>query len=205
MADDADVRSTEVFDRLRQGDRDALASLFVKFEVQLKRWLRDRIDSQLQSVLNADDVIQETYADAFTSIRQFTGNDDQEFARWLQTLTRNNLLDAVKGLKTLKRGGQAKRQVQSFESSAVQLVEQLQDSAVSPSACLRAEEAVGMLRDSLQILPERYRMVVTLYDLDGRTPEEVSAACNCSVGAMYMRRARAHEMLRSMLGTEPPL
>ena len=42
--------------------------------------------------------------------------------------------------------------------------------------------------------------VVRLYDLECRPVEQVAQLLECSPGAVYMRRARARDMLREILG-----
>ena len=71
------------------------------------------------------------------------------------------------------------------------------------SATSRAEEAVdpgraidaGSLRRAIARLPERYREVVVLCDLEGKSYEEAAALLGCPVGTVRSRRHRACELL----------
>ena len=49
-------------------------------------------------------------------------------------------------------------------------------------------------------LPRDHRAVVELWDLEGRSVEEVAAKLNRSRGATYMLRARAYRQLAEILG-----
>jgi DNA-directed RNA polymerase specialized sigma24 family protein len=63
----------------------------------------------------------------------------------------------------------------------------------------RAEAAAG-LRRAVKRLAEPHKIVVEMYDLQGRSAEEVSAAIGRTEGAMFMLRARAHRQLADQLG-----
>ena len=84
----------------------------------------------------------------------------------------------------------------------MQLFSHIQASITSPSGRAARIEVKELLNRAIEQLPESYRKVVTLYDLKERSAEEVAAVCECSPGAVYMRRARAHEMLKSLLGSQ---
>ena len=86
--------------------------------------------------------------------------------------------------------------------SYVTLLDQLALSATTPSRQAANNEAGGMLDDVIGKLPHDYRKVVRLYDLEGRSPTEVAESIGRSVGAVHMLRARAHDCLRELLGSE---
>jgi len=193
----------ELASRARTGDEEALVALLERYGPVVRAKLQGKVDARWQSVLSDDDVMQETYADAFLSISQFEPQGERAFLRWLTTLARNNLLDAVKGLKAAKAGGgrvQAASQV--GDDSRARLLEDLSGSSTSPSQHAARNEATVILNRSIVELPAAYREVVTLYDLEGRPVEEVAAACGCSPGAVFMRRARAHALLKLRLGAQ---
>jgi DNA-directed RNA polymerase specialized sigma24 family protein len=48
-------------------------------------------------------------------------------------------------------------------------------------------------------LPVAYREVVKRCDLSGQSAGEVAQQLQCSQGAVYMRRLRAHDLLRQWL------
>ncbi len=62
-------------------------------------------------------------------------------------------------------------------------------------------EAVDLeaLHASLGKLPERYRVPLILYHLEGRSQEDTAAMAGCSVTAVAVRLHRGREMLRSRL------
>ncbi len=185
------------------GEEEALVALLEQHGPAVRRSLAGKIAVRWQSVLSVDDVMQETYSDAFLSISRFRPQGDGSFLRWLTTLARNNLRDAVKELGRAKKGGGTLQvEARSPDGSHLDFYQHLAGSTATPGGKAALAEAKRALSEAFQHMPEVYRLVVSLYDLAGCSPEDAAQACGCSVGAMYMRRARAHEMLRSLLGTE---
>jgi DNA-directed RNA polymerase specialized sigma24 family protein len=61
------------------------------------------------------------------------------------------------------------------------------------------QEAVQVLNSLLERMPPDYAGVIRHYDLEERPVAEVAAALGRSAGAVYMLRARAHDLLRELL------
>ena len=124
------------------------------------------------------------------------------FERWLTTLAQNNLRDAVKAHRANKRGGDILTISPTNEDSHVRLWESLAVSATSPSERAARNEVRDLLERAMQQLPATYCQVVTRYDIQGGNAELVAKMMGCSPGAVHMRRARAHAMLKEILGGE---
>lgn len=109
--------------------------------------------------------------------------------------------DALRSLEAHKRGGSRKRAGEGHSGdSLLALVELLSASGSTPSGHAAANETRAVLEQSIADLPEAYRRVVQLYDLDGEPVERVAEAMNRSPGAVFMLRARAHHQLRELMG-----
>ena len=74
-------------------------------------------------------------------------------------------------------------------------------SITTPSRKLARKEDAERLEQAINQLPDAYREVVVLYDLDGLAAQEAADRIGCTVGALYMRRSRAHAMLAEILPT----
>lgn len=183
------------------GDRAALTTLVERHSERVRRTLVGKISAKWQSVLSVDDVIQETCFDVVREIGRFEPRGDDAFFRWMCTLAKNNLLLAIRGLRTAKRGGDRTRVMPDEQTSYLNLYESLGGSVTSPSAATAFDEARTALDRALDKLPEHYRLVVSLYDLAGCSVDDVCETCECSQGAMFMRRSRAHAMLREVIGS----
>lgn len=180
------------------GDADALARLLQRHGPSVERGLR--IGVTWRAALEAADVMQVTYLEAFLQIRNFDPSRGTPFEQWLRRIAENNLRDAIRGLQRQKQPQPADRvHAPRGEDSLIGLYNLLGSDSATPSRQLRAEEASRQLAEALGALPARYQEVVRLYDLEGRSIDEVAQATQRSPGAVHMLRARAHERLRAAL------
>ena len=147
--------------------------------------------------------MQQTYVDAFCDITRFEPRGEGSLVAWLKVLAKRNLLDALKRLQADKRGGARGRvELPASQDSQVALYELLGGTTSTPSRKAARAEALSVMGRALESLPEAYRRVVEMYDLEGRPVEEVAAAMNRSPGAVYMLRARAHRLLCDTMGAK---
>jgi RNA polymerase sigma-70 factor (ECF subfamily) len=198
-------REDQLLRRAIAGDRGALTELLAQYEPLVRLRLAGKIDPRWRAVLSEDDVLQETYTDVFLGIARFAPQGDGAFLRWVLTLARNNLLDAVKGLRSLAKGGDRQRVGASSDESYYNLLQNLDSEGTTPSMVIARDESAKLLNEAIARLPAPDATVVRLYDLEGRPMDEVAAALGCSHGAVFMRRARAHARLRKLLGASFPL
>ena len=184
------------------GDRAALTELLEQHAPVIRRRLVGRIPSRFQAVLSEDDVLQQTYTDAFLGIGNFVPKESGSLMAWLCTLAKRNLVDAVRMLDAEKRGGSHKRREnRSPDDSCQALFEILMSTITTPSRQVARSEAAHVIRQVIQQLPETHRQVVQLYDLEGRSLQEVATLLGRSPGAVSMLRMRAHARLAGMMGT----
>jgi DNA-directed RNA polymerase specialized sigma24 family protein len=83
--------------------------------------------------------------------------------------------------------------------SAATLLDQLDSGLSSVGQAVMKREAVESLLQSIDLLPTAYREVVRRFDLLGQSARAIAGQMNCSEGAVYMRRTRAHQLLREWL------
>ncbi len=192
---------SSVIARAVEGDRDALTTLLRKYGPRLRQHLR--ISRTWRSWLDAEDVLQVTYLEAFLRIKQLISREPAAFAGWLRTIAENNLRDAIRELGRGKRANPRRRvRPPTFDESSVMLLEKVARTSMTASRIAAGKEAQEALGQAVAQLPQTYRKVVELYDLEGKSPAEVSRALGRSAGAIHMLRARAHDRLREILGSE---
>lgn len=194
------AKSRQLETAAAQGDTDALRSLLLLHGPAIERSLD--IPTKWRGVLDAADVMQVTYLEAFLHITRCDPTRGEPFARWLARIAENNLLDAIRALGRQKRP-QPERRVtpRATQESMVELVALLGATTTTPSREFAADEACQRLAAAVEVLPDSYRLAVRMYDLEGRSIEDVADALGKSPGAVHMLRARAHDRLREMLGS----
>ena len=144
---------------------------------------------------DAEDAAQETFVRAFRSMKKF--RFQCEFATWLYRIAVNASLDELK---------RRKRRPAAF-SSLKQDDEDLdpQHAAQEPEVqeTLQERERQAVILRALNALPSHYRVVLTLYDIQGHSYQEIAEITNTPVGTIKSRLNRARLALRALL--EPQL
>lgn len=189
--------------RAQAGDLDSLVQLLEELGAAVRAIIEPKIGRKHRSVLSVDDVMQVTYMEAIARFESFSGGGARGFQAWLTRIAENNLIDAVRGLDAAKRPNASKRVGGgNQDDSMIAMVEAIGVTVTTPSVVAAKGEVVCCIRKALDQLPDDYARVITMYDLQSRTIEEVVQELGRSKGAIYMLRARAHEHLREVLGSE---
>jgi len=189
-----------LLDRARAGDTEALASLLATHGPAVARKLE--IGRQWQSLIEPDDVMQVTYLEAFLQIHRFDPGRGAGFESWLLQIARNNLLDAVRALSRRRQPQPRQRVAVAVGESSVELLNLVGVTTTTPSREAGRAEIARLVEEAINRLPADYARVIRLYDLEGKSIDEVVEAMKRSQGAVHMLRARAHDALRDRLGTE---
>ncbi len=197
----------EADDRLSRavaGDEQALTELLLEHGPVLRRRIERSMAGKWRSVLEADDVLQVTYLEAFLRIGHFVPRGDGSFGGWLRRIAENNLRDAVRELGSGKRPQPERRVAAVPENgeSAAALLEHLGATTTTASRHAARDEMSAAVDAVLDRMPADYARVVRAYDLEGRPIEAVAAELERSQGAVYMLRARAHDRMKELLGSQ---
>lgn len=183
------------------GDADALTALLHRHGPEVRRRLY--IAAVWRAALDAADVMQVTYLEAFLRIEQLQARTTDGFVAWLTRLAQNNLQDAIKELERQKRPDPGQRlQCAQRGDCGSSLLDALNATTHTPSRSAARHESQQALETALTQLPPAYAQVVRLHDLEGRAVAEVATSMGRSPGAVYMLRARALERLQELLGSE---
>ena len=193
------VGCEETLVRAIAGDPDEAEKLFRSYWPQLRQMIAGRIPHTIQALVEADDVLQETYAEAFLNIQACQAACGRTFFAWLSSIAEHNLLDLQRGLFASRRDVRRTFSTTDCERSLDQLARNLGSSAGSPVHSAGHHEMAANLRTALSELPAAYRSVIVLYDLRQLAIDKVAEQLQCSVGSVYMRRQRGHRMLRNIL------
>lgn len=149
----------------------------------------------LNNEQDAADVLQEAFLAAFRAIGAFEATS--KLGTWLHRIVVNA---ALMRLRTRSR-----RPEQSIETLLPAFAPDghAADPAVdwhetSPEAAQRAETRDFILA-SIKKLPDNYRIVLTLRDIEGLSTEEAAAALDIEPNALKVRLHRARQALRTLL------
>lgn len=177
--------------RLRRGEDAAFAELVAAHGGRLlavtRRLLRNEDD--------AADAVQEALLSAFRALDRFEGTS--RLSTWLHRIAVNAAL-----MKLRKRSSQPDH---SIESLLPQF--QADGHAARPArpwdpgaaAALEQAETRALVRRMIDQLPENYRIVLLLRDIEGLDTDEAAAALGLQPGAVKTRLHRARQALRTLL------
>jgi RNA polymerase sigma-70 factor (ECF subfamily) len=168
----------ELFELFLKGDRDAFAALYRTHHSAIFRFACHMTEDRVK----AGDLTQDVFVWLIHHPRTF----DPE---------RGDLEAFLVGVarKLLQRKWRDERRWLPFDE-ATRTKPTAQENANPESGLQRAIDS-GALRNAIALLPERYREVIVLCDLDGKSYEEAARFLDCAVGTIRSRLHRARELL----------
>lgn len=152
--------------------------------------------SMLRNEAEAEEVAQEAFLRAFRNLAKFRA--ESKFSTWLISITLNEARSRLRRRQIVKiESLDAPEEGQGHVTPAL-----LRDWREIPSEALERGEIRLMLRRAIEDLPEIYREVFVLRDMEEMSVNEVAEATGLSVSAVKVRLHRARLMLQKRLAPE---
>ena len=161
----------------REGDQKA------QFEIY-KLYYKAMYNTALRIVNNiseAEDIMQEAFLDAFRKIDTFKG--EATFGSWLKRIAINKALDSVRRFQETKS-------IDDIEEIASEAAEEEKEDYMEVLSY-----KMESVRKALHLLPDNYRVVLSLYLLEGYDHDEISQILNISNNLSRIRFLRAKRKL----------
>lgn len=183
----------ELIEQIKQGKDDALEKLVTRYE--------DRVYNLAYRMLgnreDAEDVLQDTFLNVIRSLDKFEGKST--FSTWLYRIAANAALTKIrKKSKREKNESEFLDDVYSVKQAAHSGLP-LTDWSANPATRLLDEEARREMEKAIAELPEIYRAVFVLRDVQDLPAAEVAEVLDLSVAAVKSRLHRARLYLRNRL------
>jgi RNA polymerase sigma-70 factor, ECF subfamily len=160
----------------KAGDGAALGRLLERYRNYVGLLVRLQVGRRLRTKVDIEDLLQEIWLEIHRKITLFRGGSEREFLTWARRLIGSILANQVRRyLGTKSRDVRLERAlVDDLDHSSRALNDSLVASQSSPSQqAVRREQAV-LLADALQGLPEDYREVIILRQLEGLSFPDVA-------------------------------
>ena len=172
--------------RAANGERAAFSELMRQTKAALFRVIRRYVGDEQE----AWDLLQETYAAAWISIRRY--DPARPFEAWLRTIALNKCRDWSRRrlVRRLIRGG---LDLSSPEALAVP------DGAESADDRMETARRLSRLNEEMSRLPPHLKAPLLLTALEGRSQSEAAGILGISVKAVETRVARARRRLSDVL------
>lgn len=180
----------ELIAAAQKGDNDAFAELVRRHHAGVAALCR----SMLGDDAAADDAAQDVFLKTYRALKGFRG--DAKLSTWLYRVATNRCLDLVRS--------QGRAKTQSLDAL-------LEDEGARVEALIAREGPERPAADAdlvarvLAALPETYRSILTLREVNGLTYDELCETLDCTLDAVKARLRRARlefaEKLRHIEGT----
>lgn len=149
--------------------------------------------------IEASDLVQQTLLEAHCNASVLETLDEGPFFGWLRKALRNNVLDAVKHLKTEKNDFRRRVSDADLEESFVRLENVFAVDDTSPSQISHRNEQIARMLSALQLLPSNQRTAVIMKHLRGQSLKKIAESLDISESAVagLLHRGR-QQLLRCM-------
>lgn len=192
----------ELLSRAIAGEPLALERLLVHYQSRLFAWTRTKLPVALRGMVAPEDVLQETYVEAFRTIRHFEPRGGPAaFYRWLLKVAQRRLIDMLRMHQAAKRGGAWEAlHVPTGDGSGFALLEALRAYSHTPSRVAASREAAAAVQNALKELKPEYREALELRFLKGLSVPDTAARMGRSEWAVHKLCGRGLQNLRELLG-----
>jgi RNA polymerase sigma-70 factor (ECF subfamily) len=197
----ANVGVPELLDDARAGANQSLGRLLQLYRNYLTILATTQLNARMRTRVSPSDLVQETMLAAHRDFKQFRGQSERDFLKWLRQILINSLHHAVathvKAKKRdLRREVSIDQMAAAIEGSAERMGEYLADHKPSPSAAMRERERSVALADQLSRLKPEYREVIVLRNLQAMPFDEIAQRMNRRPGTVRMLWLRAIEKFK---------
>ncbi len=141
----------------------------------------------VNNTAEAEDIMQEAFLSAFDNIKSYSGKSS--FGAWLKKIVVNKSLDALKKQKI------------NFEALDEKVKKiPSQENAASNAASYTKKDIEGIKKAMMQ-LPDGYRIIFSMYMLEGFDHEEISKILKISKSASRSQLTRAKQKIKKIIET----
>lgn len=175
---------------VQSGDRHAFRQIMQRCNQRLYRVVRGVVDNDAE----AEDVVQEAYVHAFEKIDSFRG--EASVATWLTRIALNEAY------------GRLRKRRQTVDIEHIDALTQMPGKVVmfptrfggeDPAAAAARGQLRHMLECAVDGLPEAFRIVFVLREIEGCSVEETATALDLRPETVKTRLHRARRLLRKAL------
>jgi RNA polymerase sigma-70 factor (ECF subfamily) len=187
---------------LRAGSEAAFAQLIAQYHQPLY----SLIARSLQDPADASDITQEVFIKVFRNIRGFHG--ESSLRTWLYRIALHEASNQRRWWSRHKRREIAmeapccSRCADDADSESQPFGATLADGGCSPFEYAAQEELHERVEACLRQVPEAFRTVVVLREIEGFTYEEIAEVLQVNLGTVKSRLTRGRAALRELLASE---
>jgi RNA polymerase sigma factor (sigma-70 family) len=161
--------------------------------------IRKHLPRGIKPPVEAIDVLQDTYFQAFRQVAQLNIADDTSVIRFLSTIARRRIAALIRRSRLAKRIGVSEDSLppgSRGDDPVAGMLAALASHRRTPSRSAAAHEFMRAVEDSLSRLPDAQRTAVTMRYVEGSKPEEIARAMGRTVPAVHQLCNRGLNAIR---------
>ncbi len=180
----------ELVERAKNGEPSAFRVIMERNNRRLYRVAR----AVMKDDIEAEDVVQETYLRAFSNLSKFRG--EASLTTWLTRIALNEAL----GLKRKQRVTVTLESVETAQKTSAQIIRfPAMNTETDPERSAAQREIRKLLERAVDALPEPFRLVFVMRDVEGMSIEETASRVGIRPETVKTRLHRARQLLRRSL------
>jgi RNA polymerase sigma-70 factor, ECF subfamily len=183
------LTEAQIVQGAQHGDGEAFRAIMQRHNQRLFRVARGLMRDDAE----AEDVLQEAYVRAFAHIEAFRG--EAAIATWLTRIVINEAKGRLRSRKTTVD----LEAVETAQEAGAQLINFPGRAASDPEADVATAQVRRLLESAVDQLPELFRVVFILRDVEGLSMEETAAQLGIKPETVKTRLHRARRLLRQAL------
>ena len=180
-------------ERIRAGDNAAFDILMERYEGKVYRLaaglMRNRED--------ALDAVQDAFLNVFRKIDSFKG--ESAFSTWLYRIALNSVYMKLRSRSRHQETELPDTEDELFHAATPQAVSGIRDWSERADDAVLRKELTKVIRDAVSAMPEEYRAIYTLRDVEELSNQQVADILGISLAATKTRLHRARLHLRERL------
>jgi RNA polymerase sigma-70 factor (ECF subfamily) len=186
-----DTSDGELLERARQGYLDAFSTLVRRYDRYLYRVAR----SVLRDDDEAEDVVQQTYLQAYINFINFRG--EANLRTWLTRIALNDALSRRRRQHSTVELGQLDTARERIRSDVL-----LSSLTATPEHAAARSQIREILERAIDHLPPAFRTVLIMRDVEEASVDETASVLGIKAETVRTRLHRARRLLRDSLGEQ---
>ncbi|MEM6516083.1 MAG: RNA polymerase sigma factor [Bacteroidota bacterium] len=177
---DLNALQIDIIEKCKRNDRQAQLQLYRQYcdgmYIVAQRFVKDSQE--------AEDIVQESFIKAFSKLSQFKA--EVTFGAWLKRIVVNKSIDSLKSKK---------HRTEELEDVHLKVV----DSNTDGQWLVDDKVSIDEVKACIEQLPQKYKIVVSLYLVEGYDHQEISEILNISEIASRTQLSRGKSKLKELL------
>jgi RNA polymerase sigma factor (sigma-70 family) len=180
-----ETNDSDIIEEILSGKKERYAALMKKYNQRLYRISKGYLTDEAE----IEDVMQDSYIRAFQNLSTFEGRS--QFGTWITRIVINECLQRIK----------KKKQVIALDNELINVETMNLTDKKTPETESLNKELKGLLEASISQLPEKYRSIFIMREIEKMSIEETSRTLDITESNVKIRLNRAKEKLRDSLMT----